>query len=285
METRDKIKELESELSKRKYNKATEHHFAIVKAKIAKLRDRLETKEKSKSGGAGFAVSRTGDATVILLGFPSVGKSTILNKLTNAQSRTAAYAFTTLTVIPGVLEYNQAKIQILDVPGVIQGASAGKGRGKEVLSMVRNSDLILMIIDAQHPEHYHALLGELHHTNVRVNQEKPDVKIVKKIRGGLDIQSTVRLTKLNKETIQSMFRELGINNADVVLREDIDADQLIDIVEGNRKYIPSVVVVSKADLINEEQKNKIFTELKPDLFLSAEKNKGINELKKIIYDR
>ena len=52
MDTREKITQLEQELSATKYNKATEHHFAIVKAKIAKLRERVETKEKSKGGGA-----------------------------------------------------------------------------------------------------------------------------------------------------------------------------------------------------------------------------------------
>lgn len=58
-----------------------------------------------------------------------MGKSTLLTHLTGTQSEAAAYEFTTLTCIPGVIHYNDAKIQLLDLPGIIEGAAEGKGRG------------------------------------------------------------------------------------------------------------------------------------------------------------
>lgn len=65
-------------------------------------------------------------------GFPSVGKSSLLTELTGTDSEAAAYEFTTLTCIPGVIHYNDAKIQLLDLPGIIEGAAEGKGRGRQV---------------------------------------------------------------------------------------------------------------------------------------------------------
>ena len=73
------------------------------------------------------------------MGFPSVGKSTFLSKITKTKSEVAAYSFTTLTAIPGVLEYGGAEIQVLDLPGIIEGAAEGKGRGRQVISAAKVS--------------------------------------------------------------------------------------------------------------------------------------------------
>jgi GTPase involved in cell partitioning and DNA repair len=67
-------------------------------------------------------------------GFPSVGKSTLLSNLSGVYSEVAAYEFTTLTTVPGVIRYKGAKIQLLDLPGIIEGAKDGKGRGRQVIA-------------------------------------------------------------------------------------------------------------------------------------------------------
>jgi small GTP-binding protein len=185
----------------------------------------------------------------VLLGFPSVGKSTLLNALTNSDSKVAAYAFTTLTVIPGTLDYNQAKIQILDVPGIVSGAASGTGRGKEVLSVMRSADLVLLLIEVLHPEHLEVLQKEIFDVNLRLNQTAPDVTIFKTARGGISIGATVKLS-IDEETIKEVLREFRITNAQVVIRSNITVDQLIDVISKNRIYLPSITIINKMDLVD-----------------------------------
>lgn len=73
---------------------------------------------------------------IFFAGFPSVGKSTLLTNLAGVYSEVAAYEFTTLTTVPGVIRYKGAKIQLLDLPGIIEGAKDGKGRGRQVIAGV-----------------------------------------------------------------------------------------------------------------------------------------------------
>lgn len=63
-----------------------------------------------------------------------MGKSTLLCNLAGVYSEVAEYEFTTLTTVPGVIRYKGAKIQLLDLPGIIEGAKDGKGRGKQVIA-------------------------------------------------------------------------------------------------------------------------------------------------------
>ena len=83
----EEIEDLEEEIAETPYNKSTEQHIGLLKAKLAEKKEKLEDQQRAESGGGGgYAVEQTGDATVALVGFPSVGKSTLVNSLTNAES-------------------------------------------------------------------------------------------------------------------------------------------------------------------------------------------------------
>ncbi len=280
----ERIKELEEEISKTEYNKATQHHIGRLKARIAFLKEQVEKRKSSKGPGKGYAVKKSGNASVGLVGFPSVGKSTLLNKITDAKSEVGAYNFTTLDIVPGVMEYRSAKIQILDMPGIIRGASRGKGRGKEVISVARNVDLILLILDV-FETNLKVLAEELESAGIRLNKKPADINLTKTERGGITINTTVELTKMDVSLAEDILREYGIVNGNLVIREDITEDDLIDFLAGNRVYIRAIALLNKIDLVTDAYMERLKARFdKWDIIpISAEKDMGIEGLKERIY--
>ncbi|KAL4788082.1 P-loop containing nucleoside triphosphate hydrolase protein [Aspergillus varians] len=252
----EKIKEIEDEMRRTQKNKATEYHLGLLKGKLARLRAQLlEPTGGGGGGGAGFDVSKSGDARVALVGFPSVGKSTFLSKITKTKSEAAAYSFTTLTAIPGVLEYGGAEIQILDLPGIIEGASEGKGRGRQVISAAKTSDLILMVLDATKKVEQRTLLeAELDAVGIRLNKEPPNIYLKAKKTGGMKITFQTPPKNLDERIIYNVLRDYKMLNCEVLVRdENATIDNFIDVImKDHRKYIPCLYVYNKVDSVSIE---------------------------------
>jgi len=274
----EQIESIQKEIRETPYHKGTEHHIGMLRARIARLKDKIiENEAKGGSGGGeGYAIKKHGDATVVLVGPPSVGKSTLINKLTNANSKTAEYSFTTVSVIPGMMDYKNARIQILDVPGLIEGAEVGKGRGREVLSVVRGCDLIVLMTDVTKKGTIKAIRDSLEKNGIRINKTPPKITLKKTVAGGLEVKSNLKQT-LSKEHIKAIAAEMGFKNGEITLESKINTEQLIDSLSHNRVYIPAIVVINKADLA------KQLPALPHATYLVAEKGEGVEELKEKIY--
>ena len=286
----EQIKALEEEISKTKYNKATQGHIGKLKAKIAALRERrakAQAHAKSSGGGPGFEIKKSGDASVALVGFPSVGKSSLISQLTDVESDTGNFEFTTLTCIPGVLHHRGATIQILDLPGLIKGASEGKGRGREILNVIRSCDMVLYVVDPFQESHFDILDFELWKAGMRLNQPKPQVFIDRTERGGVVVRSTLEQTNLTDEEIQAIIRSFGIVSANVTLRTDVTDDNIVDTLAGNRIYSDAVIVLNKIDLATKKDLKKANNMLPKDwpiLPVSAKTGEGIEEMKDFIFN-
>ena len=199
MGIQERIDEIQREMDKTQKNKATEHHLGSLKAKLAKLRTQRQEGESKKGGpGEGFEVEKHGHARVAMIGFPSVGKSSMLNVLTDTESKACAHEFTTLDCIPGFIEYKDSRIQLLDLPGIIEGASEGAGRGRQVIAVAKSADLILMVLDvSKAEEHKEKLTYELESVGIRLNKERPRIQVKKQASGGIHYTSVGKLTKIN----------------------------------------------------------------------------------------
>lgn len=288
MEIEERIAQIREEIRTTPYHKGTQHHIGRLRGRIAQLEDELiwKSAKGGSGGGGGYAVKKTGDATVVLVGPPSVGKSTLINQITNARSKVATYDFTTIDAIPGMMDYRGAHLQIMDIPGIISGAAQGKGRGKQVLSVARNADLILIMVDAKSLEKIETIKAELYQFGIRLDETPPPVYITKLTAGGLKVSATVPLRRISLETVQELAGEFKIRNGEIVIKEDVTLERLIDAFMANRAYLPYLVVVNKIDLVKTLPAGRQGPLANADFVpISAQKGIGINQLKEKIWQK
>lgn len=255
-EIKERIEELELELKNTKVNKRTEMAVGSLKGKIAKLKEELEAKlSKGGSRGEGFAVKKEGDSTVGLLGKPSVGKSTLLGKITNKESKIGAYEFTTLDVIPGLLHHKHTNLQILDLPGIIDRAADNRGFGKKVLSVVRVCDLVILVVDSRFPiEEINMLLSETAKAGIRFNSQRPNVEIKRTSSGSIHVPLNNSEESVPYEFIKEILTDMKYNNAEVIIHEkNLTPGDFVDACYGNLVYKKAIICMNKIDLFSADE--------------------------------
>lgn len=149
-----------------------------------------------------------------------------------------------------------AKIQLLDLPGIIEGAKDGKGRGKQVISTAYTCSIILIILDVMKPIiHKRKIEYELEGFGIRLNKKPPDIMFKKKEKGGwaISVAPGYELKDCDEESIGQILKEYRIMNCQMRISCNASSDDIIDIIEGNRKYCPALYVMNKIDQITIEE--------------------------------
>jgi GTP-binding protein len=143
---------------------------------------------------------------VALVGFPNVGKSTLISTISNARPEIANYEFTTLTPKLGtvIIDYTNSFV-IADIPGIIEGASDGKGLGLEFLSHIERSRVLLFMLDASNYRElemqYHALRDELKKFSQKLYEREFGIAITK-IDAVTEDELNERVAKLQNEILE-----------------------------------------------------------------------------------
>jgi len=162
-----------------------------------------------------------------------------------------------------MIHHKGAKIQLLDLPGIIEGASEGKGRGRQVIGVARSVDLVLMVVDAgsgKADRQRELLERELEVVGLRLNQQPPNVTLKKKTTGGVSVSSSCQLVNITEKDVYQLLHEYRIHSAEVLFREDCTIDQFIDVIEGNRKYVRCLYVYNKIDMTSIEEVRRIMAQ-------------------------
>ena len=166
---------------------------------------------------------------------------------------------------------------------MVAGASRGTGRGREVLSVIRSSDLILHIVDATDPKP-DIILQELEDSGIRLNSSPPNGRVSKTGIGGIIVVSPAE-QELDEDTIKDIVRSFGYVNAEVVLREKMTIDQIVDLMVGTRVYLSALTVITKIDLASKTsiKKARLLCNVGKVVEVSAEIGTGLAILKEAIY--
>ena len=227
-----------------------------------------------------------------------------MSRLTGQHSEVAAYEFTTLTTVPGQVIYNGAKIQILDLPGIIQGAKDGKGRGRQVIAVAKTCHLIFIVLDVNKPLTDKAVIeNELEGFGIRINKQPPNITFIKKDNGGINVTSTVPLTHIDHDEIKAVckgeakrprlntFRadeyasEYRIASANIAIRCDATIDDVIDVLEEkSRAYIPVIYALNKIDAITIEELDLLYR-IPNACPISSEHGWNVDELLEMMWEK
>ena len=139
----EKVAALQEMMSATPKHKGTDHLRADLRAKMARLMDELERPRYTGSGRAEpFALRKEGAGQAILIGLPNAGKSQLLASLTGAAAKVASYPFTTQEPLPGTLQFQNVRVQIVDTPAIND-----RDMQTRLFSLLRNTDILLVSID------------------------------------------------------------------------------------------------------------------------------------------
>jgi len=205
-------------------------------------------------------------ADVGLVGLPSVGKSTILSKITNANPKIASYHFTTLSPNLGVVSTTDYAYTIADLPGLIEGASTGVGLGHKFLKHIERTKIIAHIIDmsgieGRNPyEDYLTIRKELEEFSPKL-LNKPEIIIANK----MDIPSSIENLKEFKNKINLPIYEISALNNDGLDKVIKVLEELVKTTESDILFEPEL---QESHVLYKFRKEKAFT-------ISKENNKYI----------
>lgn len=229
-------------------HKGSEKLRAELSKKISALKHEIEKEKEQvskRSGGPSMAVKKEGAGQIVLIGLPNSGKSTVLKQLTNVEVEIADYEFTTTTPEFGMMDFFGAKIQLVEVPAIIDGSSEGKASGTQLLSIVRSADAVILVVDAKHAgAQTLTLISECKKADIRLNQKPPAILIKQGVYRGISISGTPYL-KIPKEQLEEYLKSHGIFNAAIILSEPLtNIQQIADTLDQSLVYKKALILVN-----------------------------------------
>ncbi len=202
-------------------HKGAENLRAEINRKISVLRNDLEKQklQQSKRGSApSLSIKKDGIGQVAILGLPNTGKSWLLNKLVRKQIvEETPYPFATMIPVPAMLDYHGARIQLIEVPAILEGSSSGKAQGKEIIAIARSADSLIVLGSKEEQE---IVVDELKKANIFLNKKRPAIFVKNSEFRGIQITGK-NLLKFPFNQLEGYLKSVGFTNSSVIVSEPI----------------------------------------------------------------
>ncbi|AEC51179.1 developmentally regulated GTP-binding protein [Pyrococcus sp. NA2] len=286
----EKIRALEKMYALVPKHKGTEKLRLQIKRKLAELRRELEKqRQQRKGGGYSLAVKKEGAAQIVLVGLPNVGKSELLRALTGVDVESADYPFTTTEPVPAMMKYKDVQIQLVEVPGLLEGAALGKGMGPQLLAVIRNADAIAIVVDlSEDPiKQMEILLREFERAGIKVNKRKPRVEIKKTPSGGIVINGAENI-KGDINEVMRMLREEKIHSAEITVKEPVTLEEFADALDDSLVWKKAIIIANKGDAPGSKRNYERLVERYSERFkiipVSAKRRINLEKVKEALYE-
>ncbi len=247
----EKIRALEEYISLIPKHKGAENEIRTAKMRLAKLKaQQAEEKAKKKGSGESWLVPKELDGQVSIIGPVNVGKSTLVNLLAGKEATAIGnYPFTTIKPEVGVLDLDGAQIQLVDLPAVIEGSHEGANQGTKVLTSVRNSDMVIIVLDLSQDPCYQLdlMMHELESFAIKVNSMPPPIKIEKTGSGSLQFYKPYNFQG-DLEYAKQILRLRGYVNANIIFEGPVTTDDLEEALNHSVTRKRAIIVAMKGDL-------------------------------------
>jgi ribosome-interacting GTPase 1 len=249
----EKIKKLQEFMSMFPKHKGTENLRAQVKRKISVLKKEIADKKQKKTGaatGPRVFVEKEGDAQVVILGPTNVGRSSLLSTLTNSKVAVLNYPYTTTEPTPGMFNYHDLQLQMVETPAIMKGSSEGGSWGLQTLTSARNADgLVLMVDLSQDPVKQLSLINsELDKSKILTKKPSARIEIEKKHMGAkLKFIVLGKLVNCTVKDLMRLLKSYGVRDATVKIWGEATLDDVEEAIFEGKVYRPAIIIANKAD--------------------------------------
>jgi len=259
---RERLQRMEEFLSLVPKHKGTAKTCAQVKKQMAVLRRELEEKKRKKAGKGGpkLFIEKEGAAQIALISLTKAGKSSLLSAVTHAKVEVSTNPYTTRGPVPGIMDYQDMQLQIIEAPALIEGAADGRAWGPQTLGIARNADGLMLLVDlSQDPvKQMSLILEEMSKARISTSKPKSRVEVERRFMGaGLRIIVTGKLLDCTFRDVEELLKGYNVRDGVVKIQGEATLGEVEDAIFESTVYKTAVVVANKIDIDGAEGNLKL----------------------------